>query len=506
MKKLIDFIKREYKYLLFILLFMIMNFLFLCNLHISKFSSSHLFIFVALIFLNIIFIGGYAFLFRKKEDLKVEKLYLMMIIPLGLFYLFLFPVNQMPDENTHLMRISEISLGHLSSKMESKKGIQGRYMDANLSKVIGANRYKEVIKRSKIKSSKDLSFYHFANTALYSFVCYLPQTMGMLIAKTMNLPIIFQVYMARLFNFLVFILLTYQALKLIPIKKSCFFLILFFPIVLQEAVSLSPDALTIAASMFFIAYVFHLRYKEESLITKKEIGVLALTSIVLSLCKIVYLPICFLIFFIPRQKFSSRKRKNIMVLWIVLISILINLIWLSISKNFLPKTNGINSGSQLHYILTDFLSYGMTAFRTYDITGKDLLFHSFGNSLGNLNIRISELYIIPIMLLFLIFVLYDNDQNKRIIIKNSEKVWIIFLILGVVALISTSLYLQWTPVGSSTIAGIQGRYFIPIYFLLPFLFTKYKLLPRKEFLNRYVYLYLVALNTYVFSTIFYQFI
>lgn len=506
MKKIMNMIKYEYKYLLFMLLFMAMNFLFLCDLHVSQFLSSHLLIFVILVFLNIILIGGYAFLFHKKKDLKVEKLYLVMMIPLGLFYLFLFPINQMPDENTHLMRISEIASGHLCSKIDSKKKIQGRYMDSNISKVIGANHYKKMIKSFKIKSSKSLSFYHFANTSLYSFICYLPQTVGMLLAKVIHLPIILQIFMARLFNFLVFVFLTYLALKLLPMKKSCIFLILFFPIVLQEAVSLSPDSLTIAISVFFISYVFHLRCRKETPITKKEIGILALSSIVLSLCKIVYLPICFLLFLIPKEKFSSLKRKNIIVFSIALVAIIINLIWLSISSSFLPKSGDINSTNQLKYILTHLLQYGLTIFRTYDTIGRDLLFSSFGNSLGNLNIRISELYMIPMMFLFVSSLLYDNNHTKNFNIKGYEKIWIAILILGVIFFISTSLYLQWTKVESPLIKGIQGRYFIPIYFLLPFLFTKYQISPKKKFLNQYLYLYLIAFNIYALSVIFYQFI
>ncbi len=35
-------------------------------------------------------------------------------------------------------------------------------------------------------------------------------------------------------------------------------------------------------------------------------------------------------------------------------------------------------------------------------------------------------------------------------------------VVGIIGLIFTSLYVQWTTCGSDSIAGIQGRYFIPI--------------------------------------------
>ena len=42
------------------------------------------------------------------------------------------------------------------------------------------------------------------------------------------------------------------------------------------------------------------------------------------------------------------------------------------------------------------------------------------------------------------------------------KIIITLVILAIIALIFTSLYVQWTTVGSKSILGIQGRYFIPI--------------------------------------------
>lgn len=506
-KKSFQKIVKNYKYILFVVLFLMINILFLCGLHTNRFFSNKVYILLIVVLINIIFIGGYSLLFHKKEKLQLEKLYLILIIPIGLLYLLLFPVNTIPDENTHLARISEISSGYLISKIDSKQKIQGRYMDSSYFVLLHSNDYKKAYKNLTVKNSKKKSFYNFSNTALYSFVCYVPQSIGFLCAKILHLPILIQIYMARLFNFLVFVFLTYLALKFMPIKKSVFFMILLFPIVIQEAVSLSPDALTIATTSFLIAYTFHLKCSKDNKITKKELGIIGVTSIILSLCKIVYLPICCIILLIPKEKFKSLKQKNMTIFLIIGLSIFVNFIWLFLSSKFLPKMSGINSAEQLKYIFLHIPQYLMTVFRTYHIMGREWLLNSVGSNLGNFEIKISDLYVIPTIFLFVITILYDNDSSScKITIKTIEKVWIGILSFGVIALISTSLYLQWTPVGSSMISGIQGRYFIPIYFLLPFLFTKYKISPKKEFLNKYVYLYFVTFNIYVLSTIFYKFI
>lgn len=509
MKKILNFMINHYKYIVFILLLVIVNLGLLYELHINKFSGDKKVYFIILAILNIMTIGIYSFIFSKYKNIKLEKLYLIMILPIGVMYMCLFPLNTIPDENTHFVRIYEISSGHLVSKIDQDKKLQGRYFDTNIyESVITATDYKKTIEKIGIRNSGKKEFYHFSNTALYSFICYLPQAIGVIVAKIMHLPLLLQAYMARLFNFIIFVFLTYFSIKLMPMKKASFLLIMLFPIVLQEAVSLSPDALTIATTSFLISFVLHLKKEKDKKITKKEIAILGISSIVLSLCKIVYLPICFINFLIPKEKFESLKKKNIVIISIVVLAIIINLIWLSMSSNFLPDTSGIDSGRQLKYIISNIITYLLVIEKTYITIFDDILYNSFGSSLGCFTISVSRVYIFPLILIFIATILFDNEgfnKNKQILNKY-EKGYITLLIFGVIMLISTSLYLQWTPVGNDTILGIQGRYFIPLYFLLTTLFTKYKLSPKVNFTNKYTYIFLIAINIYALSAVFYNFI
>ena len=161
-----------------------------------------------------------------------------------------------------------------------------------------------------------------------------------------------------MFNLIVFTILGYFTIKFIPFKKISAFLILFSPIVMQEAISLSPDALTIASSSLLIAYILHLKYNCDSKLNRSQIVLLSLLSVVLSLCKIVYFPICMLLFIIPFKRFGTKKKKNIIIISIIIISMILNLIWLSISSSFLPdSTSGANSSLQLSYILHNLHQY-----------------------------------------------------------------------------------------------------------------------------------------------------
>lgn len=75
--------------------------------------------------------------------------------------------------------------------------------------------------------------------------------------------------------------------------------------------------------------------------------------------------------------------------------------------------------------------------------------------------------------------------------------------IAVVILISTSLYLQWTPVMGDLILGIQGRYFLPMIMLFPLLFKGRK---DVSFLYKYVYLFMIMENIYALNIIISTFI
>ena len=210
-----------------------------------------------------------------------------------------------------------------------------------------------------------------------------------------------------------------------------------------------------------------MRYEKKDLMSKKEFAFLVVLNVFMSMLKIVYLPICFLIFLIPHERFSSKKSKNIKLLIILVGVIVINLLWLSYSSKFLFETNpGVNSTEQVKFVLTSPFAYSKILFRTITTEFYIYLMNGLGAYLGWLNIAVSQFYIFIyfIMLVFIIIV----DQNKKRL-KEYERWWIAFLTVGVIALIFTSLYVQWTPVQNEVINGIQGRYFLPIILMVALL-------------------------------------
>ena len=65
------------------------------------------------------------------------------------------------------------------------------------------------------------------------------------------------------------------------------------------------------------------------------------------------------------------------------------------------------------------------------------------------------------------YVLFTDKHKEKGTkeLKGSTKWWMLVAVGGIVVLIWTALYLSFTPVAHDKIAGVQGRYYIPLLLL-----------------------------------------
>ena len=203
-------IKSNSKYLIFVFVLIVLNTLFVYNFR-EKFDINW---FIVPFLMNVIYIIIYSVIFWKFDKLKIEYIYLMMIIPISLSFLVLFPLNRIPDEGSHLLRAYEISSGSFVTHNHN--------WDASFYKIINNENYKDVLKSSKVKKTKDKLLYMYNNASLYCFVCYIPQSIGIKIARVIGLNAFYQAYAGRLFNLAVFIAMMFFAIKLVPYKRNVY--------------------------------------------------------------------------------------------------------------------------------------------------------------------------------------------------------------------------------------------------------------------------------------------
>lgn len=446
--------------------------------------------------------------YSKIKNRSFEKKFILCFFSLGLVYLFSFPIGALPDEVNHFMRAYEISKGHLvSDKYIREDGTTFGATDITdeIENVMvkSIHNYQQTFDNLKIKNNKKgkTKPYDLTNISMYSFICYMPQAIGISLSRILNLPIVCWGYLARICNFIIFSMLLYYSLKHLPFKKISLVFIALLPITIQLGISLSADSLTIATSFALLATVLNIKYTQKERLSKRQILWLGFLSIVMSLCKIVYLPICLLICIIPTDKFKNRKQKWLVITSILLLVVLANLIWLAIASDFLLTIEGrTNPDLQLELILKNPFRYMGVILNTISLYLNKYIVELLGHSLGRFDITLSDIYIFINLIILIILVLCDN---KNIKIDRSMRILSLFIFLSITLLTFTSLYLDWTEVYSFTIEGVQGRYFIPIilYLLISLSSNSFNMKIKEENKYNYLLLFMIFENIYAIMRI-----
>lgn len=378
----------------------------------------------------------------------------MIFVTLGCIYMWLCPLYMAPDEETHFFRAFEISCGDLTSPLvPSKNGVPN-----------GGNTLPSALSYSAPSDTidwNDTRCYVYPNVSLYAPVSYLPQATGIKIARffTDSASAIF--YAGRWGNFLVNAFLCLSALYLMPFCKRILFMVMTFPMAMQEMISLAPDGFTISLSLALTAYIFHVSYSRRDRIRKKEIAVIAILCMTVSLCKVVYIVLALLVFMIPNNKIGPQKRGLILKFGIFGISVILNLIWFKISSGYLVDfTPGVDTPRQIQYVLSHIGDFYEIVIRTLIEKGDFFIQTMFGSNMGALSIEITP----SVWIAFLILFIYEICSHKRLgVIPHAYDPLIMALVfLGGAGLICASLYVQWTSLENEIIEGIQGRYFIPL--------------------------------------------
>jgi uncharacterized membrane protein len=403
----------------------------------------------------------------QKKQYKIEKIFLALFIPMGILYMIAIPIGRVPDEPAHLARAYGITSGHFITEA-NEDGLYGEYLPSDLAKLTKNNTtYKNTIEIMTDETGDDeFVFVNDSTIAIYNFVNFIPQSTGIGIGRILHLPPVLTAYLGRLFNLLAFALLFYFAIKLIPFGKNFLFFIAFLPIVLQEAASLSADCMAIALSAALISFCLYLAYDKSSKLTKKNYIILIILILLESLCKIVYLPLCFLIFLIPTKQFKNKKDRIIRTVIPIIAIVIINLIWLKIASRYLLEYNpGVNSGMQTSLVLGNPIKYLQVIFNTCLSSMYQFAYGMFGGWLEWLDVEVGHIYLIASIVIATILTFKISENKLQIPISN--RILIICISLSIIGLIFTSLYIQWNPVGNTFVGGLQGRYFIPVFLLVP---------------------------------------
>lgn len=457
----------------------------------------------------VIVIGGMVvtlavnYVFRKKWSLP--KIFLVFVIPIGLMLMAIFPVGRVPDEIFHFARAYGVSQGQLVADFK-EDGTGGSVFSENVLKAIHWEKdltYRDYLENFKytVNNNDNTNFERYTNTAQYPFLTYLPQAVGIKIADTMGLPVLWMALFGRLFNFMVWVILMYFAIKLMPFKKLSVLFLAFLPMMLQESISLSADPIVNGAAFLLIAYVLHLRYGVERAVNFKDWSILGVLALVVSVCKIVYAPICLALFLIPEKRFKQKRTKYIGIGILAIVVIAVTMLWTMMAMKYhLRPDEGVSVTGQAEYIMLAPFEFVKIMIRTLANNLYVFMENIVCNPLGWKDIPMDSWCPAILIIMLVLVAVFDTAKEK---IKKYDKLCMGIIATAVTLLIFVVEYLAWTQVGGGGVDGIQGRYFIPILIPIFMIINSATLKFDLSKIFRYTFVTLIFIDFYAIITVFY---
>ena len=440
---------------------------------------------------------GCGFLFCLGVLLWIKKkisdwMYPVIIVILGLFYILVLLPFSAPDEAAHF-----VSAYRLSSQIMGKQAVADDEFLSNATKEEkdrishGAN----VLVRSGddvpgLDTEIGQTAYNMIFTQMFSKdesqgltvrseipvntspVVYVPQAVGITLARLLHLGYVPLVMLGRMFNLLAFAAMSYFAIRVMPFKKEIIMGVSCLPMTLHLAASYSYDTVFIGLSMMFFAWCFYLAFEKDK-VTVKDTVLLALLLILLEPGKIVYLPLAGICLFIPSAKFPSKKQywiSFISVIGAVLLSVyLVNRLvlttWATQTESYVGWSEA--AGYTLSDVWTRPYDIFMVYYETFVTQLDYYLVTMLGGFLGNLDPNLTVPPFCLILLCYALFISVIKREGEEVPLKGGQKWFMLLLVFLSACLVLASMLLGWTPKEMTYITGVQGRYFIP---LLPLVF------------------------------------
>ena len=431
---------------------------------------------------------------------------------MALCYAFLLPPGTVPDEIGHIETTYYYSNKLLGIEEPDAESIYVRKTDqeaiGKLQTTPTLKEYNYFILNITHRSDDTKLVKIDATKGSDNWLLYAPAILGVTAGRLIGLNGITTLYAGRFFMMFVYLFFAFFAIKRVPVGKAAMFIVVLSPMFIQQSCSYSYDAMPIELTTLFVAELFSVLYEDRKM-RKRDIIILSALAFVIASCKAgTYIPECLLLFLIPKEKYESEKqcrRMRIGFLVVMILGFLINSIpYLMMVLGVTEATTELqqysnslncytvsdvlfNPGNTVRVLITTFLQY------------IDFYFEgSFAGPLGWLNIGINPMWGYLMAGLMLLGVTAVKDEPEYI--TKKQRVWIALALLATVAMVTAAMFVSWTGKGSTTISGIQGRYFTPILFYFFFLFRG-KFIKIAHNVDNAIMYFGIALNVIVISNI-----
>lgn len=361
----------------------------------------------------------------------------MAIIAVATLFVFATPPFQAPDEVGHYWRAVTIARGALLPDLVDGKpsalvprGVRDLVQvlwvptAGNPELKVGFDR----IRAAAHVSLQPHDLVRVTFPAQYTPVPQLPTVAACFIGMMLRLPPLITFYLGRACNAAALILLLMASIKRLPIAGA----IGLLPMTLYLAGSFSPDAVTIGLACYVTALAL-------------TDGELIIPALLLALCKPAYVLLPLI----------ARRKKLALLL---AIGIGTALSAMTAQRNYFAMRSDVvtDPAAQLRFVTAHPFHFLGIVIRDYAQHALQYADHLVGH-LGWLDIQLPKT-LVGIAFILLIAAGVTASVN----LSRATRITAAIILAASCLLISLSQYVAWTPLRAGFIAGMQGRYFLPL--------------------------------------------
>ena len=416
----------------------------------------------------------------RLETPDIGWIFLLLGALFGTAYAVILPPLQAPDEFAHFYRAYSVSEGPCIAPRLTPLPVAVARFAAAFPPHLEA--------RQHINSAYLSQFLHqpldnahqtvSTNEAINVYNCapYTPAAAAIFVARTLSVSPVGILYAGRLANLAIYLLLVFLALHLLPDFRLPMFALALMPMSLNQAASLSWDAVSFSSAFFLCAYILYLAW-DPAIVSLRRGHYLILGAAILfaSLCK-TNIWLAPLALFIPAAKFGAPRRKWTVLVGYFFLALIVIGGWNFINRANterwidLLKTQQIMVSDNLAFVYQHPFLFLGAFFRTWISRGRDLTVEFVGR-LGWLIVAI------PLWTTWLyvaLLVLVSLTSARQIRLSPLHRLVSLGLFCGALVSMFIALWCANTPEsykdgvlhGLGVVSGVQGRYLIPFAFPL----------------------------------------
>lgn len=458
-------------------------------------------------------LGGIVLLMLCKRLVKDKPEYVFALFAFAIGSLLIWGIgtNQVSfDEYAHAKKAYDLSFGSVIETTESAMQMKGNLLP------FFYNRAERKLVEAYEQKNHDFSWADITYQSRFHRSedrVYYPNAAGFFLGRKLGADFATSVVLAKYGNLLMYILVVFFAVKLAKGFQMLVALIGLLPNNLFIASAISYDGVVTAFLLLATVLVANEMLEPEKKITWQSTLGIMFAYVIGSLTKPVYIVMALMLVFFGKKKFVNPFQEAVFKISVCVVAGLMlyaifkplpaaggnyqlvgNFSYLGDKRNV-----GTSFSGQIQYVMANPLVYTKVLLGSMFGMLKDYLFG--GDSfIGYAYLGFKGWIWTWICLILAFFTALFSDKKEtgkpigiKYILLN------LLMIFGTSAIVLTSMYVSYTAVGADFIAGVQGRYFIPLFlpFFSCFFQNRCKVPFGRVWINRAGFLVMGGLNLYM---------